>query len=242
MKSTNEVELEARGLKVTYQNGARGVAGASLKVPSNSIVAILGRNGAGKTSLLRGLAGFLRSERVAVSGQIDFQGAEIVSATPMATHRLGMVYVPERDKVFPSIKVSDHFRLFRGRNSPDANHQSFFSALDFRQNSSAGLLSGGERQMLALAMALEQRPKLLLVDELSLGLAPIIVGELMLALRRMTDEQGLPIVIVEQDAIAAMRIADYVYVMEHGEVVLEGPPSELSAEELGAKYLGLPTK
>lgn len=239
--SAGTAVLEVRGLTVTYANGARGVDGVDLEVPAGSIVAILGRNGAGKTSLLRGIAGFLRSEHTAVTGSITFHGHQLAGATPVTTHKRGLVFVPERDKVFPSLRVDEHLRLVGKRKGGDAEIGAMFGALARRRESRAGMLSGGERQMLALAMAFAQEPRLLLVDELSLGLAPVVVKDLMATLRHMTDSTGLPILIVEQDAAAAQKVADFLYVMDRGAVVWSGARGAISAADLSAKYLGVGT-
>jgi ABC-type branched-subunit amino acid transport system ATPase component len=230
--------LRTTDLSVTYANGAVGTDKVSFSVPQGTIAAILGRNGAGKTSLLRAIAGFLRSEHVAVSGGIEFAGRQVAGASPMKMHRQGVVFVPEREKVFPGLKVADHLRLVSsGRGAPEPGLS--FEPVDRRMTSRAGMLSGGERQMLALTMAVRQSPRLLLVDELSLGLAPVIVKDLMAALRRLTDSSGVPIVMVEQDAAAALRIADQAYVMDRGQIVWQGRSAETDAAEISARYLGV---
>jgi len=239
--------LRTSGLSVTYANGAVGLDDVSLSVPAGTIAAVLGRNGAGKTSLLRAVAGFLRSEHVAVRGQVELAGRRVTAASPMKMHRLGVVFVPERDKVFPGLTVADHLRLVgpgKAGNAGKGSEDDQPGALSFdwigqRLSSRAGMLSGGERQMLALAMAVRQNPRLLLVDELSLGLAPVIVKELMTALRRLTDVSGVPVVLVEQDAAAALRIADRVFVMDHGQVVWQGASADTDAGEISARYLGV---
>ena len=235
---TGQPVLRTSGLSVTYANGAVGLDDVSLSIPQGTIAAVLGRNGAGKTSLLRAIAGFLRSEHVTVRGQVELAGRAVSAASPMKMHRLGVVFVPERDKVFPGLKVADHLRLVSpGKgDQPDALS---FDWIEQRLTSRAGMLSGGERQMLALAMAVRQSPRLLLVDELSLGLAPVIVKELMTALRRLTDVSGVPVVLVEQDAAAALRVADRVFVMDRGQVVWQGASADTDAGEISARYLGV---
>ena len=238
---TGQPVLRTSGLSVTYANGAVGLEDVSLSIPEGTITAVLGRNGAGKTSLLRAIAGFLRSEHVTVRGQVELAGRRVTAASPMKMHRLGVVFVPERDKVFPGLTVSDHLRLvgFGKGGKGDQPDALSFDWIEGRLTSRAGMLSGGERQMLALAMAVRQSPRLLLVDELSLGLAPVIVKELMTALRRLTDVSGVPIVLVEQDAAAALRIADRVFVMDHGQVVWQGASADTDAGEISARYLGV---
>src|SRR5271163_871421 len=145
--------LEVEHLQVVYPNGARGVQDVSLTVREAEIVAVLGRNGAGKTSILRGIAGFLRSEHAAVAGRVALSGHDIGGSTPMRTFRRGVMLVPERDKVFSALTVADHLRLAAGRGAGRGGagkDPCAFSALDRLRESKAGLLSGGERQMLAL--------------------------------------------------------------------------------------------
>ena len=229
--------LEVRDLSVIYPNGARGVNGVDLVVPDGAIVGILGRNGAGKSSLLRGLVGFLRSEHVTVTGSVRFRGEEIAGGAPRATYRRGLLLVPEREKVFPSLTVEDNLRLCGGVH-PEGEPIYEFDALDRRRTSRAALLSGGERQMLALAMAWDQNPELLLVDELSLGLAPVAIKTLMEHLRRRTDETGTSAILVEQDANAALKVCDYIYVLNHGEVTMTAEASAVSPADIQQKYLG----
>jgi ABC-type branched-subunit amino acid transport system ATPase component len=228
--------LEVEHLQVVYPNGARGVQDVSLTVREAEIVAVLGRNGAGKTSILRGIAGFLRSEHAAVAGRVALSGRDISGSTPMRTFRRGVMLVPERDKVFSALTVADHLRLAArpgGGKDPCA-----FPALDRLRQSKAGLLSGGERQMLALEVAWRNDPRLLLVDEASLGLAPIAVKSLMEQLRVIARERGTALIAVEQDASVALRLADRVYVIDRGETVWEGLSSQASAAGLARQYLG----
>lgn len=229
-------------LSVIYRNGAIGVERASIEVKPGEIVAVLGRNGAGKTSLLTGIAGCLRSERVTVTGSVRLGGAELAGATPMRANRGGIVLVPERDKIFPSLTVTENLALVAPKEpDPQFDLLGRFPALAERKQSRAGMLSGGERQMLALAMAVSQRPGVLLVDELSLGLAPVLVKTLLRSLREMADSASLPVLIVEQDATAAMTVADHLYVLDRGHIAWEGRNQGVSAAELGRRYLGLPT-
>lgn len=232
----NEVAIKT--LTVTYANGATGVTGVSMSIPRRSVVAVLGRNGAGKTSLLRGLAGFLKSERVRVGGQVLLNGhGDVAGCSPMVTSKLGIVFVPERSKVFPTITVADHLRLV-GVRSASSIEKFGFEALRRRWTFKAGTLSGGERQMLALAVAWSQNPKLLLIDELSLGLAPIITKKLLATVRQMTEDIDLSVIVVEQDPVAALQVSDVVYLIDHGAVVWSSPSTSTSAEELMDAFLG----
>jgi branched-chain amino acid transport system ATP-binding protein len=229
--------LEVEHLEVVYPNGARGVQDVSLTVRESEIVAVLGRNGAGKTSILRGIAGFLRSEHATVGGRVALSGDDISGSTPMRTFRRGVMLVPERDKVFSALTVADHLRL-ASRRRDAGKDPCAFPALDRLRPAKAGLLSGGERQMLALEVAWRNDPKLLLVDEASLGLAPIAVKNLMEQLRAVARERGTALIAVEQDASVALRLADRVYVIDHGGCVWEGLSSEASAAGLARQYLG----
>jgi branched-chain amino acid transport system ATP-binding protein len=228
--------LEVEHLEVVYPNGARGVQDVSLTVRESEIVAVLGRNGAGKTSILRGIAGFLHSEHATVGGRVALSGDDISGSTPMRTFRRGVMLVPERDKVFSALTVADHLRLASRRDA--SKEPCAFPALDRLRPAKAGLLSGGERQMLALEVAWRNDPKLLLVDEASLGLAPIAVKSLMEQLRAVARERGTALIAVEQDASVALRLADRVYVIDHGGCVWEGLSSEASAAGLARQYLG----
>ncbi|HVV08119.1 ABC transporter ATP-binding protein [Amycolatopsis sp.] len=229
--------LEVRSLAVRYPNGAHGVRDVSLTVHPAEIVTVLGRNGAGKTSLLRGIAGFLSSEHVTVTGRATVAGHDLTGVTPMRSFRHGVLLVPERDKVFANLTVEEHLRLATRGKQP-YTEPCAFPALDRLRPAKAGLLSGGERQMLALEVAWRNDPRLLLVDEASLGLAPVAVKELMERLRVVARERGTALIAVEQDASVALRLADRAYVINHGEVVWEGTSAQTSAASLAREYLG----
>lgn len=233
--------LTVTDLRVVYRNGAVGVDGVSVAVPAGQIVAVLGRNGAGKTSLLTGIAGSLKSQHISVSGSVRVGESELCGVSPMRANRSGIVLVPERDKVFPSLTVAENLELVRPRNgAAELDLRGRFPALEERLASKAGMLSGGERQMLALAMAVSQQPRVLLVDELSLGLAPVLVKTLLRSLRELADSFKLPVLVVEQDATSALGVADHVYVLDRGGVVWDGPAQGVSPADLGRRYLGLP--
>lgn len=231
--------LDVRGLTVTYEAGAQAVDGVDLVVSPGEIVALLGRNGAGKTSTLRGIGGFFRSEGAEVHGSLHFDGNEITECTPMAAAAMGIVLIPERDKVFPSISTADHLRLAAPRGRVRDEVFELFPWLRDRGNTSAGLLSGGERQMLAMAMAWLLRPRLMLVDELSLGLAPIVVRDLLAKLVEISEREQMAVLLVEQNATAALSIANRAYVLDSGVVVAHGAAAELEHDTaLKAAYLG----
>ena len=223
--------LEVANLSVTYRNGARAVDGVSLRVEPGSIVALLGRNGAGKTSTLRSISGFMPSEQVKVQGSVKVDGVEIRGLAPVKASEHA-VLVAERDKIFPSLTVGEHLRISRTKDGPTVEDEPFFFRLKERQGQRAGLLSGGERQLLALAVAWQLRPQLLLVDEFSLGLAPVMIQAISEAIRALRDEHGMTFLVVEQNAVAAMALADYVYVLDGGRVVSEGTPDEVGQTDL----------
>ncbi len=223
--------LSVENLTVTYRTGARAVDGVSLRVDENSIVALLGRNGAGKTSTLRAISGFMTSEQVRLKGRITIDGREVLGLPPVKASELA-VLVAERDKIFPNLTVAEHLRIARPRGGESVENEEFFAGLRSRSHQSAGLLSGGERQLLALAMAWQLKPRLLLVDEFSLGLAPVMIRRVAEVIRQLREEHGMTFLIVEQNAAAALDLADWVYVLEGGKVVAEGLPSEIGKHDL----------
>lgn len=223
--------LEVSNLSVTYVTGARAVDSISIEVQPGSIVALLGRNGAGKTSTLRAVSGFMSSEQVRLQGQIRVDGKDVMGLTPVKASQHA-VLVAERDKIFPNLTVGEHLRITRTKGDAPVENEAFFARLRERSSQKAGLLSGGERQMLALAVAWQLRPKLLLVDEFSLGLAPVMVRHVADAIRQLRDEHGMTFLIVEQNAAAALDLADWVYVLEGGRIVAQGTPEEMAQTDL----------
>jgi branched-chain amino acid transport system permease protein len=229
--------LQVENLNV-YRSGACAVDGIDLEVGAGEVVAIVGRNGAGKTSTLRGISGFFVTERSRVTGAVVFDGKDIRGLSPMQTAKLGVALVPERAKVFPNLSVGEHFRLARAAKSDIDSSLELFPQLRARLGSEAGLLSGGERQMLAMAVAFCMKPKLLLVDELSLGLSPVAIKAVIEALKRFKESTKVSILLVEQNVSAAMELADRIYVLEAGQVEVSGSTSELSDETLISATLG----
>jgi branched-chain amino acid transport system ATP-binding protein len=200
-------------------------------------VALLGPNGAGKTTTLETIAGLNRP----ISGTVELSG-ENVGGTPahVLAHR-GLALVPEGRALFPGLTVREHLRLAGGRNSGrEEELLEMLPELHKCLGRKAGLLSGGEQQMLAVGRALVTRPRLLLVDEMSLGLAPVIVERLLPILRRAADELGASVLFVEQHVALALEISDRAYVLAHGRIRIEGPAAELRErrELLAASYLG----
>jgi branched-chain amino acid transport system ATP-binding protein len=234
--------LEVRQLEVVYNCVATAIQGVSLDVPEGSIVALVGTNGAGKTTTLRAISGFLPSEDVAITdGEIKLRGERINGHMPHQLARAGVILVPERDKVFVTLSVRDNL-AFASREGGAISVErilDYFPRLRERSSQLAGYLSGGEKQMVAIGMALLCRPTVLLIDELSLGLAPIVIKELMQRLQQISKELGLTVLLVEQNAKAALAIADFGYVMESGRIVFFGKAEELMAHpDVREFYLG----
>ncbi len=239
------MRLEVEGLEVAY-GPVRALHGVSLRVDPGEIVAVIGANGAGKSTLLRAISGLLRPR----AGRIWFDGQEITGWPPERIVARGLVHIPERRQLFVSMSVEDnlrlgaYLRLQRGeRKAVEEDLErvyEVFPRLKERRRQLAGTLSGGEQQMLAIGRGLMARPRMLLLDEPSLGLAPLLVQELfriIVALR----EQGLTLLLVEQNARQALRVADRAYVMETGRIVREGPAvAILEDPALQAAYLGGP--
>jgi branched-chain amino acid transport system ATP-binding protein len=234
--------LEVRGLCVAYGK-VEAVHQAGLRVDEGRIVTVIGPNGAGKTTLLAALMGML-----AARGSVSYAGEEITRVEPEQRVSRGLCLVPERRELFAAMTVEDNlvlgaFHRYRKRDktvaADFAQVYQLFPRLKERRRQLAGTLSGGERQMLALGRALMSRPRLLMLDEPSLGLAPLIVRDIFRVIAGLR-ETGVSILLVEQNARAALQVADYGYVLETGEFVLEGPSAELvSNPRVIESYLGL---
>jgi branched-chain amino acid transport system ATP-binding protein len=229
--------LELRGVEARYGQ-LRALHGVTLTVEEGDFVAILGANGAGKTTTLRAISGTVKT-----SGDVLFDGQKLFRRTPEAMARRGVVHVPEGRGTFTTLSVLDNLRLGawvrRGLSARDLVHVfESFPRLYERRDQQAGTLSGGEQQMLALARAMMAKPRLLLLDEPSLGLAPRIVREVFDTLVRM-NEGGTTVVVVEQNATIALSSARHAYVLETGRVVLGGDASDLQRNEtVRRSYLG----
>jgi len=231
--------LRARRLSVSYGR-VEAVHGISLDVSDGSIVTVIGPNGAGKTTLLSATIGLLP-----LRGDIDYEGASLTTLTVEERVAAGLVLVPEKRELFAGMTVAENLELgaFARRRSRDAmsalnDVYRRFPRLAERKTQLAATLSGGERQMLALGRALMARPKLLMLDEPSLGLAPLIVREIFSIIAGL-KMAGVGILLVEQNARAALQVADYGYVLETGEVALEGPASDLATNpRVVDTYLG----
>jgi branched-chain amino acid transport system ATP-binding protein len=236
--------LEVSGLSARY-GPVWALRGVSLEVRAGELVALIGANGAGKSTLLRAIAGLLGP----AAGRVTLDGQDVTGRAPEAILRAGAALVPERRRIFGDLTVLDNlelggYALPRGRDfrrglaaGVDAAY-TLFPVLRQRSGQLAGTLSGGEQQMLAIGRALMSRPRLLLCDEPSLGLAPLVVQEIMKLLARLR-ETGTTILLVEQNARLALRFADRAYVLEVGRVALSGASADLLAnDQLKAAYLG----
>jgi branched-chain amino acid transport system ATP-binding protein len=228
--------LVVEGLHAGY-DGAAVVRDVDLTVASGEVVGLLGANGAGKTTTLRVISGLVRP----MAGSVSYAGRDVASLTPPALVRLGIAHVPEGRGIFYGLTVAEHFRLKAPGKQLDIDRAlEYFPALQPLRNRRAGLLSGGEQQMLSLAHALGREPRLLLLDELSLGLAPVIVERLLPIVRRYAQESNAGVLLVEQHVAAALEIADRGIVLAHGEKTTEGDAQTLRKDHhlLVASYLG----
>lgn len=233
--------LEVKDLHVSY-GAIRALHGVSLTVERGKIVTLVGSNGAGKTTTLRAISGVVRS----ASGTILYEGKPINRLPPHEIVRLGLVQAPEGRGIFANMSVEENLLLGAAARAEQAGlgqdwdrALTLFPRVKERLHQNAGTLSGGEQQMLAIARALIAKPKLLLLDEPSLGLAPQICQTIFKIVREI-NEQGVTILLVEQNAHAALKIAHYAYVLEVGEIALEGPAAKLaSSDEVRKAYLGV---
>jgi branched-chain amino acid transport system ATP-binding protein len=243
-----ETLLELDQVEVVYGRVVRAVQGISLHVPQGGTVALIGLNGAGKTTSLRAISGFLPSENAEITqGHIRFFGQDITGWRADQTAALGIVIVPEHDKVFKTLSVQENIEVgWRTRSRSDAmssitlsNVYDVFPSLAQHRNSDAIWLSGGERQLLAIATSLIKRPRLLLVDEMSPGLSPSVQAEVVAKLKRLKAELGFSLLLVDQDARAVLEAADYGYIIENGMIVRDGAAKTLLANsEVQEFYLG----
>jgi len=233
--------LEVAGLCAGYGD-VPVLKGIDLSIPAGSITALIGANGAGKTTLLRAISGIIHAE----AGTIRYDGIDIVGMPPHDIVRAGLVQVPEGRRLFPDMTVLEN--LLVGSSSPVARPKrdenlamvlDLFPKVRERSAQLAGTLSGGEQQMVAIARALMASPRLLLLDETSLGLAPIVVDEIFVAVRRLAA-QGLTILVVEQNTALALEVADQGYVLEQGQFAIQGAASSLMTDpRVKQAYLGI---
>jgi branched-chain amino acid transport system ATP-binding protein len=242
--------LQVNNIEVVYMNVIQVLRGVSLGVGDGKIVALLGANGAGKTTTLKAVSGMLRTEEGEVTdGSIDFDGKRIDRYGPEGVAALGISQVMEGRRVLEHLSVEENLYIGAYRRKDRAGVKKdiemvfdYFPQLKRLRHQMSGYLSGGEQQMLVIGRALMARPKLMLLDEPSLGLAPLLVQEIYEIIERINTEQKMAILLVEQNARAALGISDYAYVMENGRVVLEGPAEKLKDnEDVQEFYMGLST-
>lgn len=230
--------LKIEDLKVSY-GGIEAVKGISLTVEQGQIVTLIGANGAGKSTTLRAIAGLVR----AAAGRITFEGEEITAMAPDAIVAKGITLVPEGRRVFPDLTVLENLKIgaYLRKDSLDKDIEwvySLFPRLQERLWQAAGTLSGGEQQMLAVGRALMSKPKLVMMDEPSLGLAPLVVKGIFDIIKKINSE-GVTVLLIEQNANMALRMANVGYVLETGRITLTGPGKELLAnEDVKKAYLG----
>jgi branched-chain amino acid transport system ATP-binding protein len=240
--------LSVNNIEVIYDHVILVLKGVSLRVPEGGVVALLGANGAGKSTTLKAISGLLRTERGEVTrGTIELQGEPIHRKDPAEVVRRGIVQVMEGRHVFEHLTVEEN--LFTGaytrrngrRVAEDLERvYAYFPRLRARRGAMAGYVSGGEQQMLAIGRALMARPTLMLLDEPSMGLAPMLVAEIFEIVSRLNREEGLAVLLAEQNAAMALRVAGHGYVMENGRIVLDGDARTISEnEDIKEFYLGL---
>ncbi len=237
--------LKVENLFAGY-GGAEVLNGVDLEVKAGTVVALIGANGAGKTTTMRAISGMVRPSK----GHVLVEGVPVEGLAASRIARLGLAHSPEGRKVFGPLSVEDnlllgayrhlpHFFGFRGKAAADLKKvYELFPRLEERRDQQSGTLSGGEQQMLAIGRALMAQPKVVLLDEPSMGLAPVIVQEVFSIIRRL-KEAGITLLLVEQFAKSALEVADYAYVMERGKIAVAGTPQELGKDErVLAAYLG----
>ncbi len=236
-----ETVLEIKNLESFY-GPIMAIRGVSLKVEKGQVVTVLGANGAGKSTLLKTISGIMDPEK----GQILFEGEEIQGMEPHQIVNRGIVHVPEGREVFPLLTVDENLSLGAYTRSDRAEIEcdrqmvfDYFPILAERRNQEAGTLSGGQQQMLAIGRGLMLRPKIMLLDEPSLGLSPLLVQEIFGILRRLNRDEHVTMMLVEQNARVALDLADVGYVMEIGRIVMDGTAERLmESEDIKAFYLG----
>lgn len=232
--------LQIENLSVNY-GGIKALKSISLEVPAQKIVTLIGANGAGKSTTLRSISKLVRPH----SGKIRYNGEDITAIGAKQTVERGIILVPEGRHIFPDMTVQDNLKIGAYLRKDDqisrdiSYMHELFPILKERGRQLAGTLSGGEQQMLAVSRALMSRPKLLMMDEPSLGLAPLIIKDIFAIIQRVNAEDKLPILLIEQNANFALKVADYAYVLETGTIQMEGAGTELLRnEKVKELYLG----
>jgi branched-chain amino acid transport system ATP-binding protein len=241
--------LKVNNIEVVYSDVILVLRGVSLEVEQGQIVTLLGANGAGKSTALKAISGLLRTQQGEVTrGNIEFEGQPIDHLPPDEIVRLGIVQVLEGRPLFRHLSVEENLRtgaLFRSASGKAIKQDleavyHYFPPLETYRERTCGYLSGGEQQMVVIGRALMAKPRLMLLDEPSLGLAPLLVQDIFKIIRQINDEAGVSILLVEQNANVALKTADYAYVMENGRIVLDGAAGQLAQNaDIKEFYLGL---
>ena len=242
-----DILLQLNNISVVYSDVIQVLKGVSLSVEKGQIVSLLGSNGAGKTTTLKAISGLLKPENGAVTdGSIIYEGKNIQNQAPEYITRLGIIQVLEGRQPFKYLTIEENLRVGTATRAGKPYKDdldlvyNYFPALVQRRKSLAGYCSGGELQMLVIGRALMAHPQLLMLDEPSLGLAPLVVKEIFRIIKKINEEQGATIVLVEQNANMALQVAHYGYVMENGKIVMEGTSKELSENpDVKEFYLGI---
>lgn len=242
--------LHLDSIEVKYLGVILVLKGVSLKVNEGSLVALLGSNGAGKTTTLKAISGLLATEEGRVtSGTIEYEGKKIENGDPEEIAKKGIIQVLEGRRILAHLTAEENLKAGsyvvgrKARLKEDLDMvYSYFPKIETLRNQTSGYLSGGEQQMLVVGRALMAHPKLIMIDEASLGLAPLLQKEIYSIIERINTEEKVSILLVEQNARAALSVSNYAYIMENGNIMLEGPSSELADnEEVKEVYLGLGT-
>jgi len=241
--------LRVNNLEVVYNDIILVLRGISLQVPDGSIIAFLGSNGAGKSTTLRAISGLLDYEDGEIKkGIVEFNGQLTHKLDPQKIVRLGITQVPEGRRIFAELTVDENIRVGAhtrtdGKGEVGRDYErvlTYFPALRARLKVHAGYISGGEQQMLAIGRALMARPFLMMLDEPSLGLAPLLVSEIFEIIKRINEERNVSILLVEQNALMALAVSEYCYIMENGKIVLDGSSRKLiENEDVKEFYLGV---
>ena len=248
-QSSNGKLLDVNNIEVVYNDIVQVLRGVSLSVPTGGIVSLLGTNGAGKTTTLRAISGLLKPENGFIKdGVVTFDGHDITNVLGTQVVKLGAVMVPEGRRVFKHLSVDENIRVgsITRKDGAQAIRRDqdlmydHFPRLSRITNRLAGYCSGGEQQMIAIARALMAAPRMLMLDEPSLGLAPLLVQEIVENVQKINQEMDTTILVVEQNAKIALEVSDYAYIMESGKIVLEGPSKELQNNpDVKEFYMGI---
>lgn len=243
----NDAILALNSIEVLYDNVLLAIRGVSLTIPRGGMVALLGSNGAGKSTTLKAISGLLRSERGRVSrGEIQYDGKAIGDSLPQARVEMGICHVIEGRRVFEHLTADENLEAaaplsmsWQKVETEKERIYGYFPRLAERKSSQSGYLSGGEQQMLAIGRALMTQPRLLMLDEPSLGLAPFLVVEIFNIIQKINREQGMSVLLVEQNALAALKIVSHGYLIENGRVVMHDTADALKANsDIQEFYLG----